>query len=202
MTKQNNMLKLVIIFILVVGVLLLFDFFGKFYSYLINFFAISGGVVALFQWHSSIKTRRAEYVNTLFTELNENEKIRQTLYVFYYDEQDWYNKDFHGSDSEPVVDDTLNYLSYICYLRESHLISKNEFEFFKYAVDQSLHSRQVKEYLYNVFFHCQYSKTDLYFKYLFNYGKRNKFFENDFFDPENPKYRVYLDWRKNLRKSN
>lgn len=175
------------------------NFFSKFYTYLINFFAISGGIIALFQWNSSIKIKRAEYVNTLFKELNNNEKIKHTMYIFYYDEKSWYNKDFHGSDFELDVDDTLNYFSYICYLRESNLISQKEFDFFKYTIDKSLSSFQVEEYLYNVYFHCKYNNVDLYFKNLFNYIKQNKIYDNSFFnDPTNIKYTVLLDWRNNL----
>ena len=53
--------------------LFLTNIFSKLYSYLLNFFAISGGIVALFQWNNTVKIKRAEYVNTLFKELNNNE---------------------------------------------------------------------------------------------------------------------------------
>lgn len=173
--------------------------FNTIYTYLLNFFAISGGIIALFQWNNTIKIKRAEYVNTLFQELNNNEKIKRTIYIFYYDESTWHNDDFHGSDFELDVDDTLNYFSYICYLRESHLISKKEFDFFKYSIDKSLSSFQVEEYLYNVYFHCKYSNTDLYFKNLFNYIRNNKIYGKEFFnDPKSVKYKVLLDWRKEI----
>lgn len=173
--------------------------FSKIYTYLLNFCAISGGIIALFQWNNTIKIKRAEYVNTLFKELNNNEKIKRTIYMFYYDEDIWYNDDFHGSDFELDVDDTLNYFSYICYLRDSHLISRKEFDFFKYSIDKSLNSFQVEEYLYNVYFHCKLNNIDLYFKNLYNYIRNNKIYDSAFFnDPKCNKYEVRLDWRNEM----
>ena len=179
---------------------LIANIFNKVYSFLLNFFAISGGIIALFQWNNTIKIKRAEYVNTLFKELNNNEKIKHTIYMFYYDESSWYNKDFHGSDFELDVDDTLNYFSYICYLRESNLISRKEFDFFKYSIDKSLHSFQVEEYLYNVYFHCKLNNIDLYFKNLYNYIRNNKIYDSTFFnDPKATRYKVFLDWRNEIK---
>ena len=176
----------------------LFNIFNRFYSLLVSILGISGGILALLQWNNSIKIKRAEYLSTLYNQLNNNKTIKSIMYMFDYNEKKWYNKKFHnGGQLENDVDETLNFFSFICYLYDCKLILKKEFNFFKYRIDRSLNSPQVEEYLYNVYHHCTLNKTALFFNYLFYYIKKNKIYNDDFFkNTNNKKYHIYLDWGK------
>lgn len=66
-----------------------FNGFSKIYSFLIGFFGISGGVLALLQWNNSIKIKRAEYLSNLYNKLNDNKTIKSILYMFDYDKETW-----------------------------------------------------------------------------------------------------------------
>ena len=54
----------------------LFNIFNRFYSLLVSFLGISGGILAILQWNNSIKIKRAEYLSTLYNQLNNNKTIK------------------------------------------------------------------------------------------------------------------------------
>ena len=83
---------------------------------------------------------------------------------------------------ELKVDKTLSYFSYICYLKRQKIISNKEFDFFKYEVERILMNQQVQDYFYNLFHFSNKFGTPFTFKYLFEYGKKRKMFENNFYD--------------------
>lgn len=102
--------------------------------------------------------------------------------MFDYGEE-WYSMQFHGSgELELKVDKTLSYFSYICYLKRQKIISNKEFDFFKYEVERILMNQQVQDYFYNLFHFSNKFGTPFTFKYLFEYGKKRKMFENNFYD--------------------
>ena len=176
----------------------LINIFNDIKSFLMSIFAIFGGITAILQWNNSIKIKRAEYLSNLYDKLN-NETIKSIIYMFDYNKTKWYDENFHkgGSQLEIDVDETLNLFSFICYIYERKLISQKEFNFFKYQLDRSLSSPQVEEYLYNVYHHCIHNKTDLCFNSLYNYIKKNKIYNDEFFNNSNcTAYNVYLDWGK------
>ena len=165
-------------------------------SFLALLLSVCGGVVALFQWHDSNKLKRAEYVNNLFKEFNNNPDVKKVLYNIDYD-VDWYNENFHNSgELEQATDIALNYYSYICYLYETNLIKKREFEFYRYQVERILKNSEVQHYFYNIYHNAKYYKNEMSFSYLFKYGERNKFFDKDFYDPLSKKYKAFLSFRE------
>ena len=176
------------------------------FSELLNYFTIIltiiGGIVALFQWNDSNKLKRAEYVNNLFKDFNNNEDVKNFLYNIDYDIP-WYDDNFHNSGKlEQGTDMALNYYSYICYLYENNLIKKKEFEFYKYQVERILKNVNTQNYFYNIYHNSQYYKNEMSFSYLFKYGQKNNFFDKEFFDPFSNNYKAQLSFRKHLIEDN
>lgn len=174
--------------------------FTEFLNVLTIILSVCGGIAALFQWHDSNKLKRAEYVNNLYKEFNNNPDVKQVLYNIDYD-VNWYNSDFHNSGKlEQSTDETLNYYSYICYLYENKLIKKSEFQFYKYQIERVLRNKEVQNYLYNVYHNSKYYKVDMSFSYLFRFGEKNNFFDKEFYNPMSDKYLALLSFREKLTK--
>ena len=92
---------------------------------------IVGGCFGYYQWQKSIKIKRGEYLNELTEKIRTDPDISEVVYILDYN-QKWYDDSFHESgELERKVDKTLSYFSYICYLFENKLITKNEFAFFQ-----------------------------------------------------------------------
>ncbi len=174
--------------------------FTEFLNVLTIILSVTGGIVALFQWNDSNKLKRAEYVNALFKEFNSNPNVKQVLYrIDYGDDNKWYDENFHNSgELEQSTDMALNYYSYICYLYETKLIKRKEFEFYRYQVERILKDKQVQNYLYNVFHNSKYYNDEMSFSYLFRYGEKNKFFDDEFYNPLSNNYVARLSFRDKL----
>ena len=99
---------------------------------------------------------------------------------------------------EVKMDKTLSYFSYICYLRDRHIISNKEFKFLKYKIERILVNPEVQDYLYNLYHFSKKFNLPLSFHYLFEYGKKHNFFDEEFFDSTahvtSDKYHHYLDF--------
>lgn len=71
--------------------------------------------------------------------------------------------------------------------------------FLNYEVERILMNQQVQDYFYNLCHFSKKFKTPLTFKYLFEYGKKGKMFDDDdFYDKnayeKNKKYHRYLNF--------
>jgi len=104
------------------------------------------GVFALWQWHNSCKTRRAEFINQIFEKLLFDSELSETIYMIEYDKP-WYYKFHGGSEQERKVDCLFTYLTYICYLNENKVISNNEFRILEYVIKRVCQSKQTQVYL-------------------------------------------------------
>lgn len=167
---------------------------GDIISAISIFLVVIGGFFALFQWKKSVKIQRAGYINELIEKIRTDVDIKEIVYIFDYNHP-WYSPDFHdGGKFEIKMDKTLSYFSYICYLFESHLISKKEFKFFKYEIDRILNNKQTQNYFYNLFHFANKNNAPITFEYLFKYGKKNKKFDTDFYNPKSEKYVHYLNF--------
>lgn len=158
---------------------------------------LTGTTLAYFQWKKNILFKKAEYVNELTEKIRTDEDIKNVIYILEYDET-WYNNKFHGSKFEVQMDKTLSYFSYICYLGEKKLLSKEEFQFFNYELVRIIENLQLQDYFYNLYHFSQKNKTKMTFEYLFDYGKKNKVFDKDFFSKnsweKNYKYHRYINF--------
>lgn len=98
--------------------------------------AIIGGLFVFYQWQHNNRLKKADYINELTEKIRTDEMIKETIYMFDYDE-DWYSEEFHLSgDLERKVDKTLSYFSYICYLKSRGVITKKELYFFQYELER------------------------------------------------------------------
>ena len=122
--------------------------------------------------------------------------------MFDYDKK-WYSRQFHESgELELKVDKTLSYFSYICYLKRQKIISNKEFDFFKYEIERILMNQQVQDYFYNLYHFSNELGTPFTFKYLFEYGKKRKMFDDNFYDKnayeKDDKYHHNLNFQPEL----
>lgn len=143
---------------------------------------ILGGIFGYFQWRKNVRLKRAGYINELIEKIRTDNYIKDVIYMFDYNKE-WYSEQFHGSgELELKVDKTLSYFSYICYLKKQRIISDVEFDFFKYEVERILMNQQVQDYFYNLHHFSKRFDTPFTFKYLFEYGKKEKMFDDNFYD--------------------
>ena len=159
---------------------------------------VIGGLFACYKWRRDVALKKASYINELTDKIRTDPLIVDTLYLLDYGHP-WYSRDFHsGCPMEVKMDKTLSYFSYICYLRDRHIISNKEFKFLKYKIERILVNPEVQDYLYNLYHFSKKFNLPLSFHYLFEYGKKHNFFDADFFDSTahrtNPKYHNYLNF--------
>lgn len=160
---------------------------------------VIGGIITIYQWRKTIILRRADYINELTEKIRTDEDIKNIIYLIDYSIR-WYKEDFHNNnyDFEVKIDKTLSYFSYICYLKKKKLITKDEFKFFEYEITRILSNVDTLDYFYNLYHFSKANDVNFTFYYLFEYGKKNKFLDNDFYNKEsykaNSKYHKYLNW--------
>lgn len=92
------------------------------------------------------------------------------------------------------MDKTLSYFSYICYLYQYRIITKKEFQFFKYEINRILMNSQIKNYFYNIYHFAKKVKAPITFKYLFEYGEKKKLFDKEFYNRNSTQYVHYLNF--------
>lgn len=160
-------------------------------------------VVVISQYIRRINLKRAQYLSEIIENLKSKGDIGEIIYMFEYN-YSWYDGSFHENhELERKVDKTIAYLSYICYLRTSNLISKGEFSLLKYYVNHTLLNDSVQAYLYNIYhFSCVIlnrtsgaNNTEFPFKFILEYGLREKLIGKDFFDKYSTHFPVYLNFR-------
>ena len=156
---------------------------------------VIGGCFALKKWNVSMKLKRAEYIQNLTEKIRLDENI--VFYLFEYDKP-WYDIKFHGGNLEKQVDYTLSYFSYFCYLRNNNIISKKDFDCFKYQLERIIHNSQFIDYCYNLYHFSSKQDLPISFLDLFYYAKENNCFDKDFWDKgaykRTHKYHHYLNF--------
>lgn len=153
---------------------------------------IVGGIFTLNKWNVNLKLKRAEYIKALFDEIRSNPKI--VFYLFEYDSI-WYDEKFHGSmELESNIDYTLSYFSYICYLRNNNIITKSDFNYFRYELERILNNQQFKNYIYNLYHFSKRVNQPISFVDLFQYAKDNGYFDKDFWNKNSNKYLHLLNF--------
>ena len=156
-------------------------------------FALVGGCFAYRQWRKSMKLKRAEYVKSLLDEIKTNKDI--VNYLFDYNAEKWYGPSFHNSgELERKIDITLDFYSYICYLRNHHIIKQSDFKCFKYDVERIITNSQFINYCYNLYHFSKKIKQPIPFYELFRYAKKRHCFDNEFWDKKSLKYPHILNF--------
>lgn len=162
------------------------------------FAVIVGGLFSFHQYRKNLLLKRADYTMLLTKETRSDLEISEVIYIIDYDKP-WYDDNFHGgSEMERKVDKTLSYFSYICYLKKQKLLSKKEFQTFKYRLNRILSNAQVVDYFYNLHHFCKKLSDEMSFKDLFEYGEENNYFYADFYDENAYKYNDFYHKRINI----
>lgn len=138
--------------------------------YIINLiFLVIGGVFIYIQWRKSISIKRAEFINQILEKLRFDKILTDAMYKLEY-EVSWYDSSFHGSIHEKPIDTLLSYLNYICYLKETRIISQAEFNMIKYTINRVCSSESSQKYLWNLFQYSKSKNSQCSFQYLIDYG--------------------------------
>lgn len=169
------------------------------------------------------KIDRADRVNDFITKIYHDKEICEIIYLMDYNSIKWYPDyfprhrpqdyvptpasrfPFTNDNIEPLVDKTLKYFSYICYLREQKIICDSEFQFFRYECNRLLTNPQLQNYLFNLYhFTNSYNlrhfgdkfKLEFPFLSLLNYAKKNNILPIEFYDPNS--YIYYENYERFL----
>lgn len=151
--------------------------------------AIIVGAFALFQYYKTVKLKAASHLNDIVTAMRDDKENRNFIQLVEYGNFTFDNH-FQGSPCEHQADKTLEYLSYICYLKEEHLIGEKEFAFVKYEIVHLLTNEEVVRYLKFLYhFSCDVIKekpgpnpiANVTFKQLLNYAYRNHLINESIF---------------------
>ena len=144
-------------------------------------FIAIGGCFALYQWRSSIKTKRAKFITQILEKLRFDKELVEIMYMVEYGNKEWYNIDFHkNKELESSIDNLFSFLDYISYLKSNGNISKKEFKIFQYKINRVCVSLSTKKYLWTLYHWSKKNNADCSFQFLIDYGIKNKFFPKDF----------------------
>lgn len=162
----------------------------------ISCLAVVVGVIFGFHtWNKSMTIKRAEYMQSLREKFYDDKDIAEIVYMADYGVH-WYDASFHGgSDRERKVDKLLSVCEHVCYLYDNKLITRKEFDFFEYDLRRLLTNYDFVAYLFNVYHWSNVTlmvKTPFY--QLVQFGKRMKYFREDFFDSKSQNYPHFLNF--------
>lgn len=167
---------------------------GDIISFISMVLVVIGGCFGYHQWRKSVKIKRAEYLNELTEKIRTDNDNSKMIYILDYDLM-WYDDTFHNSgEFERQMDKTLSFFTYICYLFENNLIEKREFNFFKYEINRILVNPSTIKYFYNLFHFSTTYRTPMTFKFLFEYGEKEKLYNEEFYNPYSEDYPHYLNF--------
>jgi len=145
--------------------------------------ALIGVGIALFQWRTFLKLRRAEFIDKIINIIRFDKDMSQIVYTTDY-EHNWYKEDFHNNknrDFQYRIDKLLSYIDYVCYLYNNNNIKNKEFKALRYIITTICVSTSVQTYLWNLY---HYSKkkmnVDCSFINLIDYGIKNKLVKDKF----------------------
>ena len=157
-------------------------------------FALIGGVFVYIQWKKSLKIKRADFINSLLEKIRFDKDLQHAMYVVDY-VPNWYGKDFHGGELEPLMDRLFCCLDYICYLKQTHNISCKEFNAFRYDVHRVCVSKSAAAYLWNLYHFSKINKSECQFINIINYGIKKKILPKNFkSDKSLYNDQIYLNW--------
>lgn len=144
-----------------------------------NFQVISlvGAGFAFYKWHVSQKQKDAELLLMAVRRLRSG-SVRKFINLLDYDKK-WYGPSFHSGESERLVDEALSYFSYVCYLRQNHLISKAVFNFFGYEIKLVCCNQDVQDYFYNLFWDSRRYKLEFPFRALLDFGLKHSYIDKE-----------------------
>ena len=152
-----------------------------------------GSIFALFQWNSSIKIRRTEFLDEIINKLWFEEKMAKTMHVI-DSNPNWYTEDFHRnySDLGYQIDKLLSYFDFICYLYFIKNLKNNEFSVVRYEIDRTCASPSVQAYLWNLYHFSNKIEAGCSFMYIIDYGIKEKIIDKDFKNNNEDLFKKYM----------
>lgn len=150
--------------------------------------AVVGTTIALVELCRANKTRRAEFVHRIWSDIVYNKDMIEILYKIDYGGFK-YDDSFHNSDDESRVDAVLTTLSYICYLNlKTKALRKADLKCFEYYLTRTLTNRNIQAYLFNLYHFTRKCQATCSYQYLIEYGLRKGLISKTFLSSESPDY--------------
>lgn len=115
--------------------------------------ALVGFILSFMEYRRSNRIKKSSYLEPLIDKMMSDKDIAETIYMLQYGNFK-YSEDFHNSEQERKLDKTLQYYSYLCYLKDKSIISSEEFSFFEIEISQALRNKMLIDYLYNLYSFC------------------------------------------------
>ena len=152
-----------------------------------------GSIFALFQWNSSIKVRRTEFLDDIINKLWFDENMARTMHLI-DNNPNWYTEDYHKNytDLGYQMDKLLSYFDFICYLHFIKNLKENEFSVIRYEIDRTCASPSVQAYLWNLYHFSNKIEAGCSYMYIIDYGIEEKIISKDFKTNNDSLFNKYL----------
>ena len=162
--------------------------------------AVFAGFWAYYKWRGDADLKRSMQFQALTYRNRVDSDMLQAIYLLDDTTNDWFNKDFVGSDKEKIVDKLLFYFCYEVYLFNHHVIEKEEFQPVSYEINRALINPQLQDYLFNLQMYAKGKGIESPYKYLLKYGLKRGLLDSAFFSGKNGKNAsskfslFYIEW--------
>jgi tagatose-1,6-bisphosphate aldolase non-catalytic subunit AgaZ/GatZ len=141
--------------------------------------ATIGGGFALFKWTSSLKIKRAEFVEKIINKIRFNDEMQKIMYLIDYNGE-WYSNKFHKSEMEKSIDKLFSYFDYVCYLYKRKIINANDFKIPRYEIHRVCTSISSRAYLWNIYHFSKKINVECSFQNLIDYAIKNRLMDKCF----------------------
>lgn len=170
---------------------------------LLSFVAVViGGGFALHQWRISIKQKRAETVEKLIKTVRDDRDIATIMDIVDWDDGFYYYgkfsiepttlreslTDITEEELFKMIDRTLAHFSYICYLKELHLITSKDMRNFEYEIRRLADNEHIANYLHSLHLWSNSLGVSMSFSFLLEYCVGKGYFTEDIRDKHSKKY--------------
>lgn len=171
----------------------------------ISLFGMFLGVIfSMTRLYFEKRFKHAEDVYRLCEKQKNDAGIKRIIYKLDYAEK-WYTKEFQRSkskrDFQRQFDNAILFYDHICYLKQKHLLTNEDYDFFIYDIDIIIKNAEMQDYFYNLYHYTHNKGLPMYFQYLFKYAEEQGVFDEDFKDEYaykrlNNKYHHYIKFHK------
>jgi hypothetical protein len=152
---------------------------SDFIDILVLLVGVVGGLVAYSQWRKEISIRRFETVYNLIAKINSDKTLSSTFDLIDWDRNFTYDGEFiitpneNGMSNEVFskrIDELLSIFSYVCYLKKTRALTKNDMLIFNYQITRVLQNQKIMNYLYSFHHWSKSLKTNSTFVSLIEYA--------------------------------
>lgn len=168
---------------------------------------IIGGSIALLQWQKSNSYKRAELVSTMVEKMRSDSDIAILLDIIDWDKGLLYNGEFLLDEGCPIIDAaawekdklfhiidrTLSFFSFYCYLRQSHSIKKADMVLVEYNLRRLADNPSIANYLFSIYHWSAYLGVTCSHKPLIDYCIKKNYLNKNFKSPDCKEYKLCLD---------